>query len=358
MNDLPSSKNSDPNSSHPNRRKRLIGLAKWLIAAAVLVGLLVAGRSAVQQWAHESQKIQKEIAWVDEAAKSASGLELAELQAQRERLDASVPRLENLRWNRIAFAGLLYGLGLIPPSFLLRRALVSLGEHPRLSTTIAAQLMGHVGKYVPGKAMVIVIRAGVLSRDGVRPMRATVSIFLETFLMMAVGAVVAGIVVWWLPVPEWIAITSIVAAIAASLPTFPPILRLVAAKVTKVRVQDVDSQIGWRLFAAGWFWSTLSWLLIGASFTAIVSAIPSVESVPLTFQLYAISTAAIGLAMVIGFASLLPGGAGIRELVLTTVLGVAIGTVHGLLAAIAARIVFIVVEAMLAGLCWCWLRRR
>ena len=60
--------------------------------------------------------------------------------------------------------------------------------------------------------------------------------------------------------------------------------------------------------------------------------------------------------MVIGFASLLPGGAGIRELVVTTVLAVALGATHAILAAIAARILFVVVEGCVALSSTLWLK--
>jgi uncharacterized membrane protein YbhN (UPF0104 family) len=176
--------------------------------------------------------------------------------------------------------------------------------------------------------------------------------------MMAVGAAVGGVITWWMPVPRWIAGLAAIAAVAASLPTLPPMMKMVAARVTKVEVENVNSSQLNRLFFEGWCWSVLSWLLIGASFTCLLVAIPSSTSLPAPMQLYAIGTAAICLAMVVGFASLLPGGAGVRELVLTTVLGVSIGTAHGLLAAIAARIVFIVVECTLALAASAWLRLR
>ena len=65
----------------------------------------------------------------------------------------------------------------------------------------------------------------------------------------------------------------------------------------------------------------------------------------------------MSLAVVIGFASLLPGGAGIRELVITTVLAVSLGPTHAILAAIAARLLFAAVEGLVAVFCWLWLRR-
>jgi uncharacterized membrane protein YbhN (UPF0104 family) len=329
-----------------------------VIALIVAIGLYFAGRAAVIQWELQSTKLRTQIEEIDrKLSQTAELASAAELQQERVKLEASIPRLQNLRWDRILLAALLYAIGLVPPSFLLRRALASLGQHARVGTAIAAQLVGHVGKYVPGKAMVIVLRAGALARDDVRPLAATISVFLETFLMMAVGAAVAGFVVLWLPVPKWIAMSALSVAVLASLPTLPPILKIVAARLSKLSIMESNAKIDFGLFAAGWGWSLLSWIFVGGSFTVLVTAIPSATPLPPWIELYAIATAAIGLAMVIGFASLLPGGAGVRELVLTTVLGVSIGSVHGLLAAIAARIMFMIVEAILAAGSWLWLRR-
>lgn len=332
-----------------------IRIAKWLIAGMVIVGLVYAGRTAMKQWREEHRKVQLEIDDIDSQLRGAKPVERIQLLEHRDALAASMPGWGTIHWGRCFGAGMLYALGLIPSAFLLRRALFSLGQRPRLMTVIAAQLLGHIGKYVPGKAMVIVLRAGALAREGVKPLQATMSIFLETFLMMAVGGTVAGIIVWWLPVPGWIALMAIGISVLASLPTLPPILRLVAARLTKTDPRGTDADIGWGLFVSGWAWSTLSWLLIGASFTLLVTAIPSVQSLPEIKELYLVCTAAISLAVVIGFASLLPGGAGIRELVVTIVLGVALGPTHAILAAIAARILFVLVETVVASSSWIWL---
>jgi uncharacterized membrane protein YbhN (UPF0104 family) len=341
-----------------SRKAIVIRVVQWLIAVAVAIGLCFAARAALTQWDVERGKLRSQIAELEqEISITTDAIRRDGLQRSKSDLEASVPRLANLRWDRIALASLLYAIGLVPPSFLLRRALVSLGQQPRLSTAIMAQLIGHVGKYVPGKAMVVVLRAGVLSRDHVRPLPATISIFLETFLMMAVGAAVAGLVVLWLPVPFWITLTAVCVALLASLPTLPPILKRIVARSMKMSRAEVDSQIGMGLFAAGWGWSVLSWVFIGASFATLITAIPTSTALPPWVELYPLATAAISLAMVIGFASLLPGGAGVRELVLTTVLGVSIGSAHGLLAAIAARLMFMIVEAILAGGSWLWLRK-
>lgn len=334
-------------------------VAKWIIAGLVAVGLYLAGQQAIRQWRLESERLSAEVQEIDQQLeKVTSSTERQALQRQRQQLETSIPRLRNLHWRRLGLAGLLYALGMLPSAFLLRSALHSFGQNATLGTSIAAQLLGHVGKYVPGKAMVIVLRAGALAQDGVRPLPATVSVFLETFLMMAVGGTVAALVVVWLPVPTWIVLLSLAAAACACLPTLPPILRIVAGKLIKTTDSGPNVRIGWPLFAAGWGWSLLSWILIGASFSSVIAAIPSSTPLPPTLELLAIGTAAISLAVVVGFASLIPGGAGVRELVLTTILGVAIGPIQGLMAAIVTRVMHIVVEALLAAGSWYWLRRR
>ncbi|TWU56692.1 hypothetical protein Poly51_26090 [Rubripirellula tenax] len=331
--------------------------AQVVIAGIVVVGLVLAGRSSVQNWRLQTTKIEAEIASLEKAISEqpddAAGRSMSDRVAT---LKTSLPSFANIRWGRVAASAVIYALGLLPSAMLLHRAVTSLGGRPKWSTAIVAQTLGHVGKYVPGKAMVIVLRGGVLARDGVQPLTATIGVFLETFLMMAVGAVVAAVATVNLELPRWISITAIVTAVLAGLPTLPPILRRVAIRVTRVSPQSSDRNIGWSLFASGWAWSLLSWLLIGASFTVLITAIPSADPLPQITSLYPIATAAISLAMVVGFASLLPGGAGVRELVLTSVLGVAIGPVHSLLVAVAARIVFMVVEAGLAAACWIWLK--
>jgi uncharacterized membrane protein YbhN (UPF0104 family) len=330
-----------------------------MIAIIVVIGLALSARSAVNQWHAEGQRIAVRLREIDNRIELAESVdERQQLEQSRRTLEKSVPRLRNLHWDRIGLSALLYAIGLLPPAMLLRSALHSLGQSPSVPTAIAAQLLGHAGKYVPGKAMVIVLRAGALAFDGVRGLPATIAVFLETFLMMAVGASLGAIVVLWLPVPSWFGYLSLAVAGAACLPTTPPVLRQVAKRITKTDDLKTRSRIDWRLFAAGWGWSLLSWLFVGASFAILITAIPSPNPLPPTPELYAIATAAICLAVVAGFASLIPGGAGVRELVLTTILGVSIGPVHGMLAAILARAVYIVVEAIMAVASWLWLRRR
>ena len=343
---------------HNNSQQAWRRPVQAIIAVFVVMGLAWAARSASQHWSEETRAIEQKLADVQfQMSQTSDANCLGELQEVAKKLDRQIPRLSNLRWNRLLMAGLLYAIGLLPSAIVLRTNASLFGKKPGWGTSVTAQLLGHLGKYVPGKAMVIVIRAGVLKRDQVTLMAATASVFAETFLMMAVGSAIAGMVTFALPVPPWIVGMAIVMTVAATLPTIPPVMRMAVRKVSQSSTIDTQG-INLRWWIQSWGWTALSWCFIGASFTAIITAIPGATPLPPWQTLYGIATAAIGLAMVAGFASLLPGGAGVRELVLITILSLSIDPTHGVLAAIAARLVFVAVEMVLGILSWLWLRRR
>jgi len=77
---------------------------------------------------------------------------------------------------------------------------------------------------------------------------------------------------------------------------------------------------------------------------------------PADRNLYLVATAAISLGMVLGFASLIPGGAGVREYVTLLVLAPSVGTTTALLAVIAARLMFVVVETTVAAMSYLFLK--
>src|SRR5262249_11422210 len=62
----------------------------------------------------------------------------------------------------------------------------------RLVPALRAYLVSHLGKYVPGKAMVVVMRAGMVVPFGARASTAAIATFYETLVMMAAGGLVAG----------------------------------------------------------------------------------------------------------------------------------------------------------------------
>ena len=67
-----------------------------------------------------------------------------------------------LRFGWLAAAAGIYLLGLLPAGVFWHRLMITLGQDAGLGETLRAYYIGHLGKYVPGKAMVVVIRAGLI----------------------------------------------------------------------------------------------------------------------------------------------------------------------------------------------------
>lgn len=262
------------------------------------------------------------------------------------------------RW-LLASAG-FYAVGLLPATMVLSRAVRSLGANPSLRSVMAAQLIGHLGKYVPGKAMVIVLRAAILNRSGAKVSirAATIAITIETLTVIATGAMLALMVLVFVdsPVwktPSWMKEMSLLMAIGSVVATWPSLLRLVVSR--RIVGGALSFNWSWQDMIAAWLWNGLGWLLLGASMTAVVFAMPEnirSQHVFSVIDMYPLCLASIAFAFVAGFLSLLPGGAGVRELVITTLLSPVAGISGAMVAAITLRGIHLAVEILMAGFAW------
>ncbi len=91
--------------------------------------------------------------------------------------------------NWFALSGGLYLLALLPEGLFWYWALRALGQDVGLIESLRAYYIGHLGKYVPGKAMAVVLRTALIQSQRVDTSIAVASVFLETLTMMAVGGV-------------------------------------------------------------------------------------------------------------------------------------------------------------------------
>src|SRR5262249_47987657 len=94
----------------------------------------------------------------------------------------------------LALSGFLYLVSQLPSGLFWHTVVSSLGQRVTLGRALRAYYIGHLGKYVPGKAMVVVLRAALVSQPHVKTSRAVVAVFYETFTTMAVGAVLAAVI--------------------------------------------------------------------------------------------------------------------------------------------------------------------
>jgi uncharacterized membrane protein YbhN (UPF0104 family) len=92
----------------------------------------------------------------------------------------------------------------------------------------------------------------------------------------------------------------------------------------------------------------LGWMIHGTAGWLVLSGIQSTTGL-WTFQAWAACVSAVSLGAVVGFASMLPGGAVIRELVITWLLSNIVPQPIALFAAIAFRVANLVAEFLLVG---------
>ena len=108
----------------------------------------------------------------------------------------------DIRQHEIALqisAGLVRALGPVLPgrAVALRTVLraTCCRRAPRRSPSLPAMrayLISHLGKYVPGKAMVVVMRARMSAPHGARASTSAIATFYETLVMMASGGLIAA----------------------------------------------------------------------------------------------------------------------------------------------------------------------
>ena len=90
-------------------------------------------------------------------------------------------------------SGILYLAGLLACGRFFELILRSSPTPVKLFPALRAYLVSHLGKYVPGKAMVVIVRAGMVVPFGARASTAAIATFYETLIMMASGGLIAAI---------------------------------------------------------------------------------------------------------------------------------------------------------------------
>jgi len=270
----------------------------------------------------------------------------------------------HLRPAWLLVSGAAYVLGMAPMGWFWHRTLEAFGYQPPLSATMRAYYFGQLGKYVPGKAMVIILRVAAMRRWAQSMRLVIVSVFVETLTMMAVGGCLAFLFsALVLKLEAYIWLIALGMACAAGGPTLPFVLRwfgrLGAGRFarddeTKSPAEDsvdVDSRlrgITLGVLGMGWIASLICWLLFAVSLWGTLRAI-GVDSVQLLADMPVLITA-VAFAIVAGFLSMLPGGLVVRDAILMQLLAPVCGEANALVAAVLMRLVWLVSEVLACGI--------
>lgn len=254
----------------------------------------------------------------------------------------------------LALAGGLYVAGQGFSGWFWYRLLWRLGDKPKPATVWRAYTLGHLGKYLPGKAWALLLRAGTARAGGVRLSMAVLTSFYEVLTTMASGALLAlllfgllapvsGPALNWtelkrlaqLEAPEGGLGRTILVAFAALLlavtlvPLWPAVFNRFASSLPSASPGEFPRmRLTW--LADGLMLTLLGWSLVGLSLFSVLVGILGTE-MPWTLPVLGRVLAGLALAYVAGFVILIaPAGLGVREFLLTLLLTPELEAVAGL----------------------------
>ncbi len=277
-------------------------------------------------------------------------------------------------------SGIVYLAGLSCCAFFYEDILNASATPISSLSAYRAYLVSHLGKYVPGKAMVVVMRAGMSATHGARAATAAIATFYETLVMMAAGGLLAALGFALggpspsMPVKvpvlgkfnlECYHLAGLLAlglGLAFLVVVLPPCFRRLSLMVS-LPLPGVGPEALPR-FSAGLLSRGLcrgveSWLFLGLSLILVVRGlVPAGRSEFL--GVFFVVVASVALATVAGFVvAVLPGGLGVREGVLMVALGPLFGQDLAVVAALTLRLVWVAAELLAAAvLSGPWIRTR
>lgn len=260
-------------------------------------------------------------------------------------------KLSQIRFLPLVLAVGCYMVAMTLSGLFWYRVLLATGNRPSFGKTMLAFFASQFGKYVPGKAMVVIIRTDMVRGRDVHTGTAAATVFVETLTWIFVGSAIASLllVIEFKDFPM-LQVASVGMMLSAGVLTWPPVFRWIAGKFLQHDPSGnpmLGLTVSVMLF--GWSVMTLAWMLNGLSLWLVTASLPGGEA-EFSWLDYRLCLACVSLATVAGFVSLLPGGLGVRELVMIPILGTSFGAVGAVVAAILIRFVWLASELVTSGI--------
>jgi uncharacterized membrane protein YbhN (UPF0104 family) len=216
-----------------------------------------------------------------------------------------------------------YLVGYLPAGIYWHIILRKLGQKPTLYRSLRAYYIGHLGKYIPGKAMVVALRAGLIRDESVKTSVAVVCVFLETLTMMAVGAMISAIflIIFFHDQIQLMLVAFGLMAVSG-LPVVPFFFRKLVRIAGLVKTDEETllalNHFDAKLLFCGIGLMTVAWFFLGVSLCTTICGvgISIGDSWFVVLRRLPRFITASALSTVAGFLSMIPGGFGVRELVL------------------------------------------
>jgi uncharacterized membrane protein YbhN (UPF0104 family) len=229
------------------------------------------------------------------------------------------------------------------------RLLYAMNQQPTLKESMGAFFISQLGKYVPGKAMVVVLRTDRIRSDRVTIGPAIVSVFIETLTWVFTGSIIASVLLFFRFENRVLQAIAVSMMIVAGVLTAPPVIRWFAHRLGHVKGKKTGKvMLGLtaKTMAPGWLLLSVGWCLSGLSLWLVLKGLPDLTVLP---QDYWLCLTCVTLAGTAGFVSLLPGGLGVRELVMIPLLSTRFDSAVVVVAVVAIRMVWLVSELFSAA---------
>ncbi len=273
----------------------------------------------------------------------------------------------------LLLSAVLYAVSWLPSVWFWRQLMRALGGRPNFTNAARAYYCGSLGKYVPGKAMVLVLRGSLMNGRGCAGRTAAITAAYETLTMMGTGLLVGLLLA---PLPDWMPardqswlVPVVVLAVLVALPVIARLLGWAVVKMSRPdlvelnRVSESDSlsaesrlAIPTWLVGAGCSAFLVSWAIQGLSLGMTLGAVGE----PLRWHDWPLWSGAMALSTSLGFAVLFaPAGLGVREGILLGILTQAgIDAGAAVAVTVLSRFVSFFSDVLVAALCYPTIRGR
>ena len=315
--------------------------------------------------------------------------ELQGIDRERSATEILWEQLRGARAGWLVASGAFYLLGLGFPAFYWARLQQHLGQElPDALSVCRAYYVSHLGKYLPGKAWALVLRATLIGRSRRRFAVAGMAAFYEVLTTMTGGMLFAALLFALLvpkrgTLPSWTEIQNLLTfrsadvsfldgtvlialalllSLPVGLPLLPPIFNWLVNRTTS-RFRPADAPplppVRGSYLIEGLVLSCGTWLLFGASMTAAFHAVLP-QPPEWTLSLWGRHTAFFAVGYVASFLIfVVPGSIGLREYFLvlflvpeimnSTGLGRAEARVTVVVSVLMLRLIWTLAELVISG---------
>lgn len=251
-----------------------------------------------------------------------------------------------LSWKSILGAQVAVLLGMAATVKVWQHLLAAMGTRVRYRAAAQVNLVGQLGKYLPGSVWAFVLQAQLGKRYRIPRARSLVALLLSAGVTMVTGVSLAAGAVGPLS-HRWGSAAWLLVLAPLGLLTLVPVVltRIANLALRLMRKPRFEFPLLSSEVARALLWSVASWLLFGLHVWLLTGSLAKQS-----FEAFAICTGAIGLAMSAGFlAFILPSGIGVREAVIVAGLAPLAASGPALALALTSRLIFTLADVLTAA---------